>query len=31
VTDEALDWQAKLAELAKENSHLEDWSVVEGS
>jgi copper chaperone CopZ len=31
VTDEALDWQAKLAELAQENSHLEDWSVVEGS
>lgn len=31
VTDETLDWQAKLAELAKDNSHLEDWSVVEGS
>lgn len=31
VTDELPDWQAKLAELAKENSHLEDWSVVEGS
>lgn len=31
VTDETLDWKTKLAELAKDNSHLEDWSVVEGS
>jgi copper chaperone CopZ len=31
VTDDTLDWKTKLADLAKDNSHLEDWSVVEGS